>query len=176
MNGVTLNISTDEATMEFPCDDFEIYALIRCARWFTVAPLPLLSKVCPMSQNCIHKNNYFISHICSSCLQWVQSKAIVFSKCVVKADLSVKNKFHLFYMHLLHKKIDKCLGEKLRVNIIWFWPVYKQQNSGASIWDVVKSEKRYLLEYVTQCKPGSCHVNPWNYLPNWKRNQIFDLI
>ena len=41
MNGVTLNISTDAAATEFPSDDFEINALIRCAPWFTVATLPL---------------------------------------------------------------------------------------------------------------------------------------
>ena len=43
MNGVTLNTSTDEAATEFPWDDLEINALIRCAPWFTVPPLPLLS-------------------------------------------------------------------------------------------------------------------------------------
>ena len=31
MNGVTLNISTDEAATEFPRNDFEINALIRSA-------------------------------------------------------------------------------------------------------------------------------------------------
>ena len=41
MNGVILNISTDEAATEFPRDGFEIDALIRCAPWFTVSPLPL---------------------------------------------------------------------------------------------------------------------------------------
>ena len=41
MNGVTLNERTDEAATEFPRDDLEINALIRCAPWFTVPPLPL---------------------------------------------------------------------------------------------------------------------------------------
>ena len=41
MNGVTLNTRTDEDVMEFPQFDFEVEAVIHCALWFTVPPLPL---------------------------------------------------------------------------------------------------------------------------------------
>ena len=42
MNRVTLNTGTDENVIEFPQFDFEVEAVIHCAPWFTVPPLPLL--------------------------------------------------------------------------------------------------------------------------------------
>ena len=50
MNGVILNISTDEAATEFPRVDFEINALIRCAPWFTVATFPQSNQLYQFAQ------------------------------------------------------------------------------------------------------------------------------
>ena len=41
MNGVTLDTRTDMDIIEFRLVDFEIEAVINCAPWFNVLPLPL---------------------------------------------------------------------------------------------------------------------------------------